>query len=211
MSKKAMDLTKKRNEKDIEQENLKLKEEIEGLKKAMESLMSTVKSSSYDVKSDDGENAVDIPPTKMIKVTSLFAGGMTLRGAKNQTIRFDRFGVQRPISYEDLIHICNEHRNLAEEGYFFIHNKDVIKSLYLEEYYERSIVDRDTIKNLINLDGKRIKEIYNDLSKNLKETFVDIVIEGMEQGKPEFNDRNKIELINQLCGKNLYEIVERRR
>lgn len=205
---------KKKDDVNLEKENEMLRKEVEELKSLVKELLQRDKKEDkkeeVEKRKVDDESPFEISPHRLIKITSLFTGGMTLRGAKNQPIRFDKFGVQRPVTYEDLIHICNEYRNLAEEGYFYIDDKEAVKALYLEDHYKH-IVDRDTIRNLIKLDEEKIKEIYNNLSQTLQESFLDIVIDGIERGDYEFNDRNKINLISQLCGKNLYEIVERRR
>src|SRR5690606_12188285 len=107
-----------------------------------------VTSTTSNPEEDQDRDYSIIPPNKLVKVSSLFYGGMTLRGSNDKKIRFARFGDTKPVSYEDLTYICTNHENLAEQGAFFVHDVEVVRSLYLERTYEK-ILDVKKIENLI--------------------------------------------------------------
>src|SRR5690606_15328527 len=105
-------------------------------KQKEESKSESTTSAKNNVDDSDRDYSI-IPPNKLVKVTSLFYGGMTLRGSNDKKIRFARFGDTKPVSYEDLTYICTNHENLAEQGAFFIHDTEVVRSLYLERTYAK--------------------------------------------------------------------------
>jgi len=202
------------NSSTILEENKKLKQELEELKKMLQQLTSSqsLKTENEVVNKDEDELEIDdniaiIPPNKLINITSLFYGGMTLKASNNKPIRFETFGLTRPVTFEDLTYITGNHRNLAEEVAFFIHDKDARKALYLDKYYNNKI-SKKTIEDIISLDMNQIQEIYNSLTNILKETVVDIIIQGIKSGDRKYADRTKIDFISKLCGKNLYKIAQ---
>lgn len=198
------------NEINYTEENKKLKEEISQLKSMFEQLMQKQNEPKNPLRVGSiivEDEIVEIPPNKLINITSLFYGGMTLKASNNKKIRFDKFGVTLPVTFEDLTYICSNHRNLAEEGSFFIHNQDAVKALYLESNYEK-IVNKSTIENLISLSHDQIESVYTELTDSLKETVEDIIIQGIISNNSKFSDRGKIDLISKLCGKNLFKLAQ---
>lgn len=197
------------------EKNAKLQSELDELKAMMEQLMESQKTQPEVVTKPQDDMEIDdevelIPPNKMMNLTSLFYGGMTLQGA-NKPIRFEHFGMTRPVSFEDLTFICNNHRSLAENGFFFIHNKDAIKALYLDDHYKR-FVNKQTIENIITLPDQEITNIFNNVTNELKETIIDVVIAGVKQhiqtgDNMKYSNRNKIELLSSLSGKNIWKIA----
>jgi hypothetical protein len=151
-----------------------------------------------------------IQPNKMIQVTSLFNGGMTLTGLNNKKIRFENFGVTLPVSFEDLTYISSHHRNLIEDGNIYINSKDVIKALYLEEIF-RKVVNKSTIENILELSDDDIRRVYKNATKDIQDTIVEITLEGVKrhitQGDMKFSNRNKIEILSEMSGKNIYRIA----
>ncbi len=156
---------------------------------------------------EDLEEVVSIPPNQLINVTSLFTGGMTLTGSHGKPIRFERFGQTMPVTFEDVNYACSNNRKFAEEGYFFIHSGKAVKLLYLNEAYEK-IIDVKTIENLINLSTDKIEEIYNKVTQNIKDSIIDIVVRGIIANKPAYSDRNKIDFLGKLRGKDLNVIAK---
>lgn len=220
---KAKEKEPKKNEgvdvSSLAEKNAKLEAELSELKNMMMQLISSqnkseeskteVTTPDYDDtdKYEYEDEVPTIPPNKLFNVTSLFYGGMTLRGSNNKKIRFDRFGVTRPISFEDITYICTNHHKLAEEGAFIIHSKDVVKSLYLEKAYER-ILDAKKIENLIDLPHEKIDDIMKNLTSIQKNTVENIIIRGLMDGNNKFNNLTKLEIIERHCGKNLRAIAE---
>jgi hypothetical protein len=198
-----------------QEENKQLKQELSDLKAMFQQLMSTVQSQNEAkivvpvVEEVDEYSTIDIQPNQLIKVTSLFYGGMVLRGSNNKRIPFEKFGVTLPVSYEDLNYICSNHRKLAEEGCFYIHDKNAIKALYLEGNYT-NIVNKQTIESIITLSDQQITDIITNLTPALRTTVEDIVIQGIVSNDRRYGDRNKIDLISHLCEKNLSKIAQER-
>jgi len=198
----------------VDTEKEKLKSELDELKQLVAQLLKDKQESSANVSvatdpQEIEEDVAIIPPNKMINVTSLFYGGMTLTG-NNKRIRFERFGVTQPVSFEDLTHICSNHRNLAEEGAFFIHNKDAVKSLYLEDNYKK-FINKQTIENFITLPEEQMRSMFKNTTKEIQETIVDLVIDGVKKyikgEDSKYSNRNKVEIISELSGKNIYQLA----
>lgn len=210
-----------KNKAQIELENKTLKSELEDMKKMLESLMNKDKTQLTEERQEVKEvnnktknkflgklgSIVTIEPNTLIYVESLFTGGMTLKGSHNKTVRFETFGQVMPITYEDLTYICSNHRSLAEDGYFFIHNEDAIKSLYLTEHYKR-IISAQEINEVINLDENEMVDIYNSVTKNIKASIISCFIKGIQDNVRDYQDRNKISVIGKLCNKDLYEVAK---
>lgn len=194
----------------IESENKVLKEELESIKKMMDALMKSkeVEAEKPKLQKKDGVfNIVKLDPNTLIYVESLFFGGLTLKGSHNKEIRFESFGQVMPVSYEDLTYACSNNRSFAEGGYFYIHNEDAIKSLYLTEHY-KSIISADEIKNVINLSDDEIAILYSRVKKNIQTSIISNVILGIQNNDPKYLDRNKIGFIGTLCKKNLYDVAD---
>ena len=208
---------------DLQKENDFLKKELSSLKDMMKQIMDMnsstnnnkkdtseiEKNNSGDNIDDYGENNenVHIPPTELINVTSLFNGGMTLIGSHGQPIRFVRFGQTMPITFQDLNHVCSNNRTLAEDGYFYINNKNAIKLLYLFENYEKIITVKE-IENFIKLTTSEMEKLYNRVAKNIQDSIIDLVVKGIIKNDPEYRDRNKIEFIGSLRGKDLEKMAK---
>lgn len=204
-------MPRKKNEVDIEtmegidyaKENEKLKEEIEQLKKMIEELRK------------EKENIIDIPEStvseiplnKLIKVVSLFHGILNLITNSGKVITFNHFGAIKPITFGDLMEICDRQKRLAEEGYFMILDKDAVEALYLTEAYKK-IVSKEVIENIITLPGEKIKEILENTTDAIKESIIDTIIKGINAGDIRYLDKNKIYFIGQILGKDLFKMAE---
>jgi anion-transporting ArsA/GET3 family ATPase len=202
----------------LEQENKQLRSELDEMKAMMKQLLESQNASkeqskeSQKIDSDPDnidESYVDIPQNKQINVTSLFYGGMTLYGTNSKKIRFDKFGITRPISYGDLIDVCNRHRDLAEQGAFFIHSKDAVKALYLEQSYV-NILDAKKIGNLLTLSESEIDSIMKSMTDIQKNTVENVVIQGIIDGDHKYTNWNKVNIVNKHCKRNLQKIANER-
>ena len=205
----------------VQSENESLRSEFNDLKSMMmqfmqnqNSAVSTPKSEEKEqdksLKSVDNNNSyedISILPTQLLNVTSLFTGGLSLIGSHGKPIRFERFGQTMPITFEDLNHVCSNNRKFAEEGYFYIHNMNAVKLLYLQDAYEK-IIDAKAIENIITLPTDKIKEIYEKVAKNIKVSIIDVILKGIMDNKPLYADRNKIDFISNLFGKDLNIVVK---
>lgn len=204
-------MPRKKNEVDIKtmegidyaKENEKLKEEIEQLKKMIKELRK------------EKENIIDIPEStvseiplnKLIKVVSLFHGILNLITNSGKVITFNHFGAIKPITFGDLMEICDRQKRLAEEGYFMILDKDAVEALYLTEAYKK-IVSKEVIENIITLPEEKIKEILENTTDAIKESIIDTIIKGINAGDIRYSDKNKIYFIGQILGKDLFKMAE---
>lgn len=209
---------KKDDTNELKEKNQQLEAEINEMKLMMKQILElqSKKQTESDVLLDDtvseevsNDDYIEIPPNKQINITSLYYGGMTLYGANKKKIRFERFGVTRPVSFEDLTYICTEHRELAESGAFFIHNKEAVRSLYLEQSYTK-ILDAKKIANLMDLPHDQIESIMKMLNDVQKNTVEYIVIDGIINGDNKYMNYSKLDIINKYCGKNLQKIAQER-
>jgi len=107
--------------------------------------------------------------------------------------------------YGDLVKIISHQRKFFEEGYCVVLDNDVIKVHYLEKFMKK-ILDKKTIDKLLEYDDEKIKDLYNGTTKQLKQTIVDLIVDKIV--KKEYVDRNKVAVISELYGKDLYEIAE---
>lgn len=194
--------TKKTTENiDLAKRNAELEKELEEMKALVAKLMAEKESAKTE------ENFPDIPMNKPIKVMSLYTGGLNLKKSDDDKtpIRFNRFGEIQPILYMDLIKIISHQRKFFEEGYCVILDKDVIKAHYLEDVMKK-ILDKETIDKILDYDNDKIKELFLGTTKQLRETIVELIVDKIMRN--EYVDRNKVALISELYGRDLYEIAE---
>jgi len=198
------------NDNDLVKKNEELEKELAELKKKLESLLTekvtTIQADSINNHEDD--IFPEIPMHKPIKVMSLYTGGLNLKRYEDDKtpIRFNMYGETQPILYMDLLKIISHQRKFFEEGYCIVLDKNVIKAHYLEKHMSK-ILDKKTIDNLLEYDDEKIKDLFNGTTKQIKETIVDLIVDKII--KKEYVDRNKVALISELYGKDLYEIADK--
>jgi len=194
---------------DLVKRNEELERELEELKKKLETLMSEKVSAvekNSDIK-DENEVFPEIPMNKPIKVMSLYTGGLNLKkyDSDKTPVRFNGFGEIQPILYMDLLKIISHQRKFFEEGYCVILDDEVIKVHYLEKDMEK-ILDKNTIEKILDYENEKIRDLFVGTTKQIRQTIIDLIIDKII--KKEYVDRNKVALISELYGKDLYEIAE---
>jgi len=188
--------------------NKELEKELEKMKEMLQKLMTEKENKlNQEIKQEEVEVFPEIPMHKPIKVMSLYAGGLNLKKYNDDKtpFRFNFFGETQPILYGDLVKIISHQRKFFEEGYCVVLDNDVIKVHYLEKFMKK-ILDKKTIDKLLEYDDEKIKDLYNGTTKQLKQTIVDLIVDKIV--KKEYVDRNKVAVISELYGKDLYEIAE---
>ncbi len=195
---------------DLVKRNEELEKELEKMKKMLQKLMAEKKvdtKQNSEIK-EEVEVFPEIPMHKPIKVMSLYTGGLNLKRYEDDKtpIRFNMYGETQPILYMDLLKIISHQRKFFEEGYCIVLDKNVIKVHYLEKHMSK-ILDKKTIDNLLDYDDEKIKDLFNGTTKQIKETIVDLIVDKII--KKEYVDRNKVALISELYGKDLYEIADK--
>ncbi len=82
---------------------------------------------------------------------------------------------------------------------------EVIKVHYLEKDMEK-ILDKNTIEKILDYENEKIRDLFVGTTKQIRQTIIDLIIDKIV--KKEYVDRNKVALISELYGKDLYEIAE---
>ncbi len=158
---------------------------------------------------DDGDIYKSIELNKPIKVMSLYPGELNLRTSNEgngQTFKFESFGSSRPIMYSDLVQIINNHPRFAKEGFFIILDKEVVKQHYLEDHYEK-FLNKETIDNILNYDEKTIESLFKNSATQIRQTIASIIVHKIING--EYVDRNRVKIISELYGKDLFTEADR--
>lgn len=197
------------NDNELVKKNEELEKELEKMKEMLQKLMAEKKvDTKQNSEMKEEEVLPEIPMNKPIKVMSLYTGGLNLKRYEDDKtpIRFNMYGETQPILYMDLLKIISHQRKFFEEGYCIVLDKNVIKAHYLEKHMS-TILDKKTIDNLLDYDDEKIKDLFNGTTKQIKETIVDLIVDKII--KKEYVDRNKVALISELYGKDLYEIADK--
>jgi len=193
---------------DLVKRNKELEKELARMKEQVQKLMAEKQTSIAENNKTEEDILPEIPMNKPIKVMSLYTGGLNLKRYEDDKtpIRFNMYGETQPILYMDLLKIISHQRKFFEEGYCIVLDKNVIKAHYLEKHMSK-ILDKKTIDNLLDYDDEKIKDLFNGTTKQIKETIVDLIVDKIV--KKEYVDRNKVALISELYGKDLYEIADK--
>lgn len=193
---------------DLIKKNKELEKELARMKKMVQKLKTEKQTSIAENNKAEEDILPEIPMNKPIKVMSLYTGGLNLKRYEDDKtpIRFNMYGETQPILYMDLLKIISHQRKFFEEGYCIVLDKNVIKAHYLEKHMSK-ILDKKTIDNLLDYDDEKIKDLFNGTTKQIKETIVDLIVNKIV--KKEYVDRNKVALISELYGKDLYEIADK--
>lgn len=193
---------------DLIKKNKELEKELARMKKMVQKLKTEKQTSITEGNKAEEDILPEIPMNKPIKVMSLYTGGLNLKRYEDDKtpIRFNMYGETQPILYMDLLKIISHQRKFFEEGYCIVLDKNVIKAHYLEKHMSK-ILDKKTIDNLLDYDDEKIKDLFNGTTKQIKETIVDLIVDKII--KKEYVDRNKVALISELYGKDLYEIADK--
>jgi len=151
----------------------------------------------------------EIPMGKIIKVVSLFNGGLNLKTSDHgdaRVYRFEELGQIYPIIYADLVQILSNQRRFFTEGYCMILDKNVVKAHALEEIYKK-MVDDKTIKNILKYDAAKIREIVSGLMPTVQQTIIETVVSIIN--KNEYFDKSKVDIISSVTGKDIFAIAQR--
>jgi hypothetical protein len=196
--------------KNFELENKQLRTELDEIKKILLNLaqnqqnsqtVSVEKINVESINEDDSE----IRTNKYIKVMSLNFGKLVLtteaRG-QGKVFVFNKFGDVRNIVYSDLANLIHHQQSFAEQGRFYIFDKQVIKNHGLTEYYNK-FMTRDMIENILENNREEVINLFNNTSDAQRETIVNILIKKIING--EDVDINKVDIISRLANINIYD------
>lgn len=141
-------------------------------------------------------NASEPSSNKNIKIMSMFYGTLNLATQPfggGRIVSFDRYGQIRTVLYSTLVDIVNTNRRFAEEGYFYIMDKDAVYHLGLSEFYTDRIVPKKVLDDILTYDESNISTIVENLTEAQKETLAQDVLNKMYNGKN--LDLNKVGIL----------------
>ena len=191
-----IDAVIKENEK-LAKENKELSESISTLMKQMQELSDKINSQST-VANDSPE---DPNANKQIKVMSMFYGELNLCNSINRSsgkiITFDKFGQIKSILYHDLVDYVNTERKFAEEGYFYILDKDAVYSLGLSPEYEK-LASAEIMNNITTYSDTDVEAIVSVMPDAQRKSMCNIMADRMYHGLT--YDLNKLNIIKNVTG-----------
>ena len=198
------------NDINFEQENKQLRQELDELKQMVLNLTQNQQSiqpvRNTFIQEDDSE----IRTNKYIKVMSLNFGKLVLsteaRG-QGKVFVFNKFGEVKNIVYSDLANLIHHQQSFAEQGRFYVFDKQVIKNHGLIEFYEK-FMTKEMIDNILNHNREEVVSLFNNTTDAQKEVIVNLLIKKIVDG--EDVDINKVDIISRLWGQNIYDIARDR-
>lgn len=206
---------------ELKKENEKLSSKLDDLMEMIKKQMtmgiqttSTVETVSNETNVMDGlrkeygpgYTAPEINPNKQITIMSLCYGVLNLStGESKEPIRFTRYGETKPILYSTLMSIIHHNKKFAETGRFYILDRDAVYSLGLSDSYVKMIPD-DVINNITTYSSNVVTSIINSIDDAQKDTIVKLLMDKIYRN--ENVDANKVRLISELVGKDIYKGVQ---
>jgi len=202
----------------LEQENKQLRSELDELKqmvlnltqnltqaqnKPIQQTMQDVPTTNPIINEDDS----DIRPNKYIKVMSLNFGKLVLSTeskGQGKVFVFNKFGDVKNIVYSELANLIHHQQSFAEQGRFYVFDKQVIKNHGLVEYYEK-FMTKEMIDNILNHNREEIVTLFNNTTKTQREVIVNLLIKKIVNG--EDVDITKVDIISRLAEVNIYDIA----
>ena len=153
--------------------------------------------SMHNNREEDSEDDIYISPDKNIRVMSLcnHTLNLTTGGGKDSKKRvFTNFGQVKSIPYSTLIEMIEAHPTFAENGVYYILDKDVIKKTGLSEHYDKILKREDIDKILKNSDNAI--DLYKTLNQKQREIVNEMLIEKVRKG--EIFDLNLVSSIERI-------------
>jgi hypothetical protein len=203
------------NIKKLEEENKKLKNELEEIKKMLLNLTQNqeqvlnAKNTNIIVENNNNDDDEDfeIRPNKYIKVMSLNFGKLVLTTegkGRGKAFVFNKFGDVKNIVYSELANLIHHQQTFAEEGRFYIFDKNVVRNHGLIEYYNKFLT-KEVIDNILEYNRDEIVDLFKNTTDAQREVIVNILIKKIVDG--EDVDIAKVDIISRLSGQNIYDIA----
>jgi hypothetical protein len=188
----------------LENEVLELKEMVKGLLNSQNKSKEVVSKTSEEVIQQE---YVEIPLNKRIPVISLYDGILVLTTDKRgsgKPFEFKKFGTIIHINYSDLVEILHYQKRFAEEGLFYINDKNVISNNGLQDVYER-ILDKKMIDNILSLNKSELNEVFNNTTESQRDIIVSIIINKIRNN--EDIDLNKVDMLSKIYKKDIIDLA----
>ena len=160
------------------------------------------------LKSNENTETKNLP--KKVKVISLVPNIYNLttqENGKGKAFTFKEFGQMITMKTSELEEILSiqSYRNQAEQGYFYILDKDIVEDQDLTEAYEH-ISNKEAIEHVMNLDSDECVDIFCGLNKDMQESLAAQIAENMANGVR--LDRNRIADISMRPDIDIEKIAE---
>ena len=160
------------------------------------------------LKSNENTETKNLP--KKVKVISLVPNIYNLttqENGKGKAFTFKEFGQMITMKTSELEEILSiqAYRNQAEQGYFYILDKDIVEDQDLTEAYEH-ISNKEAIEHVMNLDSDECVDIFCGLNKDMQESLAAKIAENMAKGAR--LDRNRIADISMRTDIDIEKIAE---
>lgn len=160
------------------------------------------------LKSNENTETKNLP--KKVKVISLVPNIYNLttqEDGKGKAFTFKEFGQMITMKTSELEEILSiqAYRNQAEQGYFYILDKDIVEDQDLTEAYEH-ISNKEAIEHVMNLDSDECVDIFCGLNKDMQESLAAQIAENMAKGAR--LDRNRIADISMRTDIDIEKIAE---
>lgn len=187
----------------VNEQILEMQKKNKELENKLDLILSMLSSKSSDDKIVTNnvvtENTVseEIPEeplaNKNIKVMSLCYGSLNLSDGSRVALHFDNFGQIKTCLYSTLTSIVNTDTSFAEQGKFYICDKDAVYYLGLYEPYKK-IFNFDTITHICEYDISNIEKIVTEMNESQQKVLAQNIVTRMVDG--ETFDLNKINIIS---------------
>ena len=185
----------------------KEQEEIEQLKKQLDMLQALLVSNSKPAVTSQNEDGY-IRSDRSIQIMSLTPNLLNLStqgNGRGKVFRFQKFGDVKNVIYSDLSDVLINYYKLAENGAFYIFDKEVVKRHGLESAYE-NILDKKGIDSFLEKDSSEIKLIFTKLSRNQQSAIVSAIVKKIVDD--EDVSTSKVNLIKELYGDDIFAMAD---
>lgn len=186
-------------------ENEKLKKQIETMQDQINALMETIKNftsqpSVESVEKADGDYPKNI---EVISMTNAHLILSTTGKADGRKYDFKEQFTSRYIPEDDLRLIVNAMHEVAQNGSFFINDKDFVKKCGLSGAYQ-NMLNSDTMKKILNMPYHDFVATYSNALEGQKKIIESMVLE--KRWKDEDIDANILMFLNKTTGKDFIDI-----
>lgn len=159
---------------------------------------------------DEDDEDIYISPDKSIRVMSLcnhllnLTTGNDLKAKKRS---FDHYGQVKSVPFSMLTEFVEHAPTFAENGVYYILDRDAVKKLGLEEAYAK-ILDRKDIDKILNVsDSDTALALYKSLNKRQREYVNEMLIEKIRRN--EVTDLSLISAIGRVAEIDLMDRVKK--
>lgn len=205
---------------DMMAQMMKMKEEMENLQKQL--LEANKQVSNSDKEKSDLQQLVEALQSnqskenqlpKKVKVMSLIPNKYNLTTeafGSGKQFTFEEFGdviTMKTTELEEILSIQKQ-REQAENGYFYILDKNIVDDQELTDYYE-NISNKEVMEHVLRLDSDECVDIFCGFNKDMQESIAVKMAENIING--DRIDRNRISDISMRTDIDIEDIVSQLR